>query len=144
MARIAPMMGPMSYKTYTIRPRYRKATCIEVECPHFRDGWTFSVEMLEQDKQLNYIARHSGKRYTEKVHEGKSYLVYAPGQPCFDAGNHKLPIDETPFLFVGRGDWRTFDRRGLPRDARQHTRPEDWVDDFANHQDKLRTAFERG
>jgi hypothetical protein len=25
-----------------------------------------------------------------------------------------------------------------------HRRPDDWVDDFANHQDKIKTRLERG
>lgn len=143
--RATPQLGPMAYKTYTIRPRYRKATCAEIECPHWRDGWTFSVEMLEADPQLNYIARHSNKRFTERTHEGKKYLVFSPGQACFAAGSHRISIDEQPRLWVGRGDWRTWDPRTvLPRDAREFSRADDWVDDFANHQDKLNTAYERG
>jgi hypothetical protein len=134
----------MDYKTYTIRPRFRRASCEEVECKHWQEGWTFSVEMLEADKELNYIARHAGRRYEERVLDGKRYLVYSPGQPCFASNNHKLPIDEKPFLFVGRGDYRTFNRQGLPPAGRQHTRTEDWVDDFATHQDTLAREIEKG
>ncbi len=144
--RHTPLMGPMAYKTYTLRPRFRKATCAEVECEQWLNGWTFSVAMLAADPQLDRIARNSGRHYRVQVHEGQEYLVFPPGQPCFAAGNHKIQLEEeTPLLFVGRGDPRTFDpRTNLPRDARQHSRCEDWVDDFANHQDKLNTAIERG
>lgn len=141
-----PLMGPMDYKTYTIRPRFRAATCAEVDCEHFRDGWTFSVALLEADKELNYMARHSGKKFQERMHEGQAYLVYAPGQPCFASRTHRIRLEEaTPLMFVGRGDPRTFDpKRNLPPDARQHTRTEDWVDDFATHQDKLNDAIKEG
>lgn len=143
--RKTPLMGPMSYKTYTVRPRFRRATCAEIDCPAWRDGWTFSVAMLEADKELNHIARTAGRRFEERVHDGKAYLVFPPGQPCFAAGQHRIGIDENPLLYVGRGDYRTFDpRTKLPREVTQHSRPEDWVDDFANHQDKLNTAIERG
>lgn len=139
-----PIGKPMDYKTYTLRPRFRRATCIEVNCKHYREGWTFPLDLLKADPQLLYLAKHSGKRYTERVENGKTYLVYAPGQPCFESVSHKLPIDERPFMFAGRGDFRTFDRRGLPRDAREHTRIDDWVDDFANHQQKIAREIEKG
>lgn len=144
MPRIQPLMGPMSYKTYTIRPRFRKATCAEIDCKHWRDGWTFALEDLIKDPQLLFMARHSGKRYQEKALNGKTYLVYSPGQPCFASVSHQISIDEQPGMWVGRGDFRTFDRKGLPPNARQHMRTEDWVDDFATHQDKLKTEFDKG
>lgn len=141
-----PLMAPMDYKTYTVRPKFRKATCKEVDCEHFLDGWTFAVELLEKDKQLNYLARNSGRRFETRELDGKAYLVFPPGQACFGSHLHKLPLhEELPLMFVGRGDRRTFDpRTNLPRDPRQHSRTEDWVDDFANHQDKLNTQIERG
>lgn len=144
-SRRQPLMGPMAYKTYTLRPVMRKATCVEVDCPHYHDGWTFAVKALAADPKMNYAARNSGKRFAERELNGEMYLVYEPGQPCFGSHLHKLPMhEELPAMFVGRGDPRTFTPQGLPRDARRHTRVDDWVDDFATHQARLAHEIEKG
>ena len=146
-ARPDPLMGPNAYKTYSLRALRRRATCQEIDCPNYLNGWTFKVSHLEADPQLNHIARTSGKQFREAELNGEKYLVFEPGQQCFAAATHTVlreDMQEKPLLFVGRGDHRTFTRQGLPPDAIRHKRPEDWVDDFANHQDKLKTEFDRG
>ena len=139
-----PLMGPNAYKTYTLRTLWRKATCAEIDCPNYLNGWTFKVDHLKADPKVDYIARNSGRRFREQELNGEMYLVYEPGQQCFSAGEHRIQQERDPLLFVGRGDRRTFTAQGLPPNAKQHKRPADWVDDFANHQDRLKTEFDRG
>lgn len=145
--RVQPLMGPNAYKTYSLKMLRRHATCQEIDCPNYLNGWTFKVAHLMEDPKLNHMARTSGRQFREQELNGEMYLVYEPGQQCFSAATHTTVREdmlETPLLFVGRGDWRTFDRRGLPPDAMRHKTAADWVDDFANHQDALKTAYDRG
>jgi hypothetical protein len=148
MPRPEPLMSSQAYKTFSTRSplttHFRKATCAEVQCAGYVNGWTFSVTALKLDPQLDYLARHSGKRFREvdgtpNGLEGL-YLVYEPGQTCFDIDSHVTALERPAFYYVGRGDNRTFSTRR----ALQHSRAEDWVDDMSNHLDKIRTEIEKG
>ena len=142
--RIDPKMPASAYKTYSIAApvatHWRKATCQEVDCPRYLNGWQVRVEGLPPE--LLHAAKTSGRRYREMpVQEGETWLVFEAGQPCFQAGEHRMRVDRPELYIVRDGDWR-----GNPRgtQARQHARPEHWVEDFAEHQDRLATAHGEG
>ena len=144
MGRIEPLMEPGAYKTYAIvsplATHFRPATCAEVDCPHFLHGWRTRIETLTAE--LLREARNSGRHYTvQQIAEGESYLVFQAGQPCFKASQHRTRMDRPPLYIVRDGD-----HRGNPRGtkARLHQRPENWVEDFAGHQQKLADEIEKG
>lgn len=132
-----------SYKTYAMRSpiqtHFRRATCAEVDCDAFINGWSYRVETLLPEDL--YVAKHSGKRYRE-LHIGpnENYIVFEAGQACFGAPQHVISLHRPEFYFVGRGHHSVFStRNAVPRkDAAE------WLDDFANHQDKLNTMIQRG
>lgn len=139
--RVQPMMPTRSYKTFAVKSpintHFRRATCAEVSCAAYAQGWTLRIELLSPE--LLHLARTSGKRFTEvQLAAGHTVLVFEAGQPCF--AEHKIPLGRPEIYLVGRGDWRSFN----PRQARQHTRPEDWVDECSTHLDKLRSEIEKG
>ena len=142
--RIAPKMPAAAYKTYSIAAplstHYRPATCSEVDCPRYLNGWRVRVEGLPPE--LLHAAKTSGRRYRElHVVEGETWLVFEAGQACFLAGEHRKRLDRPELYVVRDGDWR-----GNPRgtQARRHARPEHWVEDFAEHQDRLASAHGEG
>lgn len=144
MAAIEPLMGPESYKSYVISQplstHWRRATCEEIGCRDFLHGWRVRVEGLPPE--LLHVARTSGRRYSElPVAEGETWLVFDAGQSCFRASEHRAPVGRPPLYLVRDGD-----RRGNPRGtkARLHQRPESWRDDFAEHQQTLADAQQRG
>ena len=145
MGRIQPLMGPESYKTYEMRSplstHFRPATCAEANCTYYRDGFQVRVEGLAP--KVLHAVQHSGRKYTvQKVAEGETYLAFEAGQPCLRASLHRVRIEDRPPLYVVRdGDWR-----GNPRGtkARLHQRPEDWVEDFATHQQAIADEIEKG
>jgi len=142
--RIEPAMPPHAYKTYAmlspITTHMRKATCEEVGCDQYRQGWRVHVQALPPD--LLHAARTSGRRYREEhVAEGQTYLVFEPGQPCFKAETHRAPIGRPPLFLVREGDHRG-NPRGTP--TRLYDRPDQWVDDFATHQDNLADELRKG
>ncbi len=144
LVRRSPLMGPNAYKTYALRALFRPANCIEIDCENYLKGWTFKVDHLRADPRLEHAVRNSRKKFVEKELSGEMYLVFEPGQMCFAVKSHKKQREQDPLLFVARGDWRTYlPKTGLPPEPRR-MKPDDWVDDFANHQDKINTLIARG
>lgn len=146
--RIAPDLPPAAFKTYgmamPLATHWRPATCDEVECEAYRCGWVTTVDLSTElgQRQAHYIRRDSSRHASEQQ-ESLTLVrfTYAPGQRCFSYGEHRLPVGRPARFYVAEGDWRG-NPRGLP--TRAHARAEDWVDDFATHQDKLATAIQRG
>lgn len=139
-----PLMDPQHYKTYAVvsplSTHWRKATCAEVDCPHYLNGWRTQVEQLTPD--LREAVRTSGRKYTvSAVAPGFTYLVFEAGQPCFAAATHRKRIEREPLYIVRDGDWRGNPRRTR---ARQHLNPQTWVEDFAEHQQKLADEIKKG
>ncbi len=144
MSRPEPQMPASAYKTYAIvapaATHHRPATCAEVDCPHYLNGWRVRVEGLPPE--MVHAARTSGRRFIEQqVAAGETWLVFEAGQSCFKASEHRTRIDK-PELFIVRDG----DHRGNPRGtkARMHARPEHWVEDFATHQQGLADAHKEG
>lgn len=150
--RPTPNLPVGAYKTYTLnaplRTHFRRATCAEADCVAYQEGWTIPLDGL--DPHLEYVARHSGKRFRETEFAGGRYLVFEPGQDCFREHDHWVSLEREPTYLVGPGDWRVKTSASAiarwNRSAREHVNGDDWVDDFANHQDRINTlvARERG
>ncbi len=162
MHRIDPGLPVADMKTYGIRApletHWRKASCAEVECEGYRTGWlTVLVEnapahpagggsvrkmlaLVDRDSQRAYYIRHlSGRSFIEsKDSSGATVFDFASGQDCFE--EHRVRIERPEVFVVRGGDWR-----GNPRRERMtHDRPDFWVEDFAEHQDRLATRLDRG
>lgn len=143
--RLPPKLPTNLYKTYRIiaplSTHHRRATCAEVECDAYTKGWTYKKSDLEAGNLL-YAVTHAGKRYHEATiaDDEEIYLVFEPGQSCFQASTHTLPLERPEFFYAGRGDYRSFSTRR----ATQFTRPDDWQDSFAHHLDDLKTEIDKG
>lgn len=143
--RPAPKLPPNFYKTYRIASpittHYRPATCAEIDCKAYKEGWTYKKSDLEKANLL-YTVTHAGKRFHEAqlADDAETYLVFEPGQVCFQARTHRISLDRPQFFFAGRGDYRTFSHRN----ALQFDDPADWVDSFANHQDIIKRVVDEG
>lgn len=141
--RIEPLMPASAYTTYAIlaplATHFRAATCEEVDCPNWRYGWK---TILPSDSDLIAVLKGSGRAYTEtKAPGGLVEFTFKPGQSCFKASQHRVRI-ERPELFVRRpGDFRGNPTRERPF---VHAKPEHWVEDFATHQDDIRSEIEKG
>lgn len=140
--RLPPKLRSHQYKTYAIRSplstHFRPATCQEFGCEAYEKGWSYKKSDL--DERLLYIVTHAGKRYREMDFDGAAYLVFEPGQACFQASMHKVSLERPEIYIAGRGDHRSFSARR----AQQFKRPEDWTDSFAHHLDAIRKVREEG
>lgn len=143
--RFPPALPPVAYKTYQIAvplaTHWSIVTCADADCEAYRIGWDSLIDERTGlgQRQAHYIRRESGRRFTEaREPDGLTRFSFEAGQKCF--AQHQAR-NMRPERFVERlGDWRV--PSGLPR--REHARPEDWVESFAEHQDRLRTLMERG
>lgn len=144
LSRVAPVAGPEAYKTYEMRSplstHFRPATCAEANCQYYTGGFQVRVEGLGEE--VLHAVQHSGRTYTvQKVAEGETYLVFEPGQPCLRESLHRVRVERPPLYIVRDGDWR-----GNPRGtkARLHQSPDNWVEDFATHQQAIADEIAKG
>lgn len=155
--RPSPKLPTRAYNTFRVASpvatHFRRATCQEANCTAYSNGWTYVKEDLEREN-LYYLVTHAGKRYQEmltpvpqQAEDGawsfgpeKICLVFEPGQVCFQAAKHLVPLERPEFYFAGRGDFRSFQAR----QARRFNRSEDWLDMFQNEQDKIITEIQKG
>ena len=131
-------MSPDAYKTYQItQPKTahtKIGTCEQAECQANERGWITTVPLLSA--QADYIRNQSGRKFKEVPGEnGLTQFFFYPGQQCF-IQHHVL--DRPQFFIVKNGDYR---RSSL---ARRHRNGADWVDDFGEHQERLKEQIERG
>jgi hypothetical protein len=141
-------MAAEAYKTYSIRSpigsHYRPATCAEVDCPAHTHGWTTTVDTDTPlgREQADYIRARAGRRFTEERLPGTLVAFRFPaGQRCFAAESHKVSLGRPEIYLVRGGDWR-----GNPRGdgVRRHVRPDDWIEDFGEHQQNLADRLRQG
>jgi hypothetical protein len=148
--RIQPVLPVGAMKTYGLSApqstHYRRASCREVECPNYANGWRSGFDVRDPAKAAAaYAVRmHSGRLFAVEETIGASgkiesvVFTFGPGQECFL--QHRVPLERDPILYVRDGDWRAnpTGRRLVHADAA------DWVDDFGEHQSKIKERVERG
>lgn len=160
--RAQPVGPAAAYKTYQVASplatHHRDATCVEVDCEQRRNGWRTVVDErtdlgMRQAAYIRSACRPEGlvlaaghhaavdgpRRYIETREGPMTVFTFAPGHECF--ATHRVPLERPELYVVRDGDWR-----GNPRGTgpRQHSRPELWLEDFAEHQDRIHTAIDRG
>lgn len=136
--RIQPQ-GPVSgYRTFGQRVTRRvRATCAEVECEQHARGWVTSVPTGSQDEGIIVAAcdgRVDGMRrqWRNRLElNGFTEFHFPPGQPCFKASVHTVPLAVQHYH--RSGDWR-----GNP-DGTVTTHPsiESWIAEFGEHQQRI-------
>lgn len=138
--RLAPKGPIQAYRTFKVGAPptfYRQASCAEVECDDYLNGWTMIVGL--QDHAVLHTVRTSGRPFTETVGPFSVTFDFEPGAPCRTPSAHR--ILQRPELYVVRaGDWR-----GNPSGfRREHKKPEFWVEEFGENQQKLAEIIQRG
>lgn len=134
---------------------WRPATCEEVRCSAFVDGWTsvFDESTELGRAQADYVrgkftlpnGEKCGRKYTEYRRENSTLVTFRffPGQKPFgdEHDNHAVPLGR-PAIFavidpqVDNGTPYIHD--GVENGA------VNWTDDFANHQDRLADKAKEG
>jgi hypothetical protein len=145
--RIAPQ-GPVSgYRSFGQRVARRvRATCAEVGCEHWQDGWVTTVLPDSEDEALiekacagevDGIRRLSCGGTLEL--DGFIRYHFPPETPCFRASTHTVPMAVT--MYHRKGDWR-----GNPDGVNVitvHPSVESWVAEFGEHQQRVADQRQR-
>lgn len=148
--RIQPALPVQAMQTYGLSApqatHYRRASCREVDCSNYANGWVsgFDVTDAEQARACRIVREHSGRLFTVQEIRGASHsvervlLTFGPGQECFLP--HRVALEREPTYFLRDGDWRAnpTGRKIVFTDATS------FVDDFGEHQEKIKTRVERG
>ncbi|MEV7470272.1 hypothetical protein AB0O20_27765 [Streptomyces kronopolitis] len=139
--RIEPNMPVQAYQTFSIttpRDTAVRAACEQVGCAAWRFGWESTIDERTQlgQQQAAYIRGQSHRTFREQQRgDGLTVFRFDSGQRCF--AEHQT----RPEIYAVRdGDWR-----GNPTGrTRQHTRPQDWVEDFGEHQQRIADQRKEG
>jgi hypothetical protein len=145
-SRATPLNRPENMQTFEVAApkatHTRPATCEEVECPQYLRGWKMVID-LNTDlgrAQGQYIKFSAGRAYVvEDQRDGLVTLLFSGNQPCFR--EHRVPNDRPAVYRVKGGDFRG---NPLRTPTRVHKKPEYWLEEFQENQDRLKTQFERG
>lgn len=139
-------LGAQAYQTFQIlAPKDTHsvpATCEEVECEQYARGWMMKIDLGTElgQRQAHYIKHSSGRAYeVTNQQDGLVTLTFRSGQPCFR--EHRKAIERDPVYRVKGGDARGNPLR-LP--TRVHKKPEFWVEEFAENQQTIADAVEKG
>ncbi len=134
--RITPQLPAGAYKTYQIATpsdRTVVAACETVGCLAWLYGWETVVDESTAlgRTQAGYIRTKARRTFSERRRgDGMTVFRFESRQRCF--AEHRT----RPEVYaVKGGDWRG-NPRGTP--PRIHQRAADWVEDFAEHQEKIK------
>jgi len=140
MSRPTPLLPVQGFKTYAVtKPpgtHTRPATCTEVDCKQWREGWSTPVATGADDSLLRRAAAGTvdglRRRFTVRRDGLLVWFDFPAEQPCFKARTHRIDLQRPGLYVVRGGDWRG--NTGL---IRRHVNDVEWVEDFAEHQDRL-------
>ncbi len=103
---------------------WRPAKCDEVACPAYLTGWVTTVP--DSSDHAAFIRRDLRFTYsfTEEPPDaaGLVQFIFPAGQPCFQASQHRLPLERNPMLIRGQ----------------QQLEVNHWLDEFQTSLDAVR------
>lgn len=147
VSRVTPSLLPTQMTTFGVAAplagkHWRKATCREAECRHWREGW---VSVFDETTDLgrgqaNYVRNFSGRRFTEsRTEDGRTLLTFYPGQTCFGSDNHVIRDEDVPPLYIARaGDWRAVPGARVT----VHSGPDPWLDQLHTNLERVVTRLD--
>jgi hypothetical protein len=134
-------LDPDAYRTFHIAaPRashYRAATCEEAGCLPYRNGWRVHVDILNEAQKHAIISSSYKFRQTDHG-PGETFWDFEPGQPCFHADEHTVPVGRPALFLLRDGDHRWSQVR------HQFRSPEAFRDASAEHQQTIADAIQKG
>lgn len=139
-----PQGRPEDYQTFQVstpRDGAILTACKDAGCRHWREGWKSKINEHTplgrlQAHWIRYGPREERRTFREqKAADGDTVFIFEAHQRCFQEHYTR------PEIYVVRGgDWR-----GNPTGAfRQHANAADWVEHFAENQQKLADQAQQG
>lgn len=88
---------------------WRKATCEEVECTKYLQGYGIPLKGLDaEDLGLlrKFVEQYRIRCSRVEINDGEWHLWVEPGQRCLLADTHRKRLDREEIFLVRPGDWR--------------------------------------
>ena len=95
VTRMDPRISQRFRMAAPVATHRREATCREVDCKHWLEGWLTAVPI--NSPQALYIRYQSGRKFAEAVDGDRVVFKFYPGQKCFRT--HTTSLDRPPILF---------------------------------------------
>ena len=146
--RVPPKLPVHAMKTYEMRwptsTHHRSATCAEVDCPQYLNGWQmgFDLTVPEKVEAANWVRNQSGLSFSFALTETTVTFTFPAGQQCLESRirPHTVTLEREPLYLVRGGDFR-----GNPlRQQRAHVNGADFADDWHTSLDRLEEQMRRG
>lgn len=141
----APDLMPDQVKTYEIEQELVEVTCEDAFCHDYLFGFVTRVDETTDlgQRQAHFIRHDKSREHLEESDEsGLTRFTFPPGTKCFappDRPRHTKPQEGTERLLEYVGDWR-----GVAGSFIEHDRAEVFLQSWAEHQQRLKDAIERG
>lgn len=141
-------VGPQHYQTFQItapvKTHWREVPCDGRPggCKAAENGWKMQIDLNTElgKNQARYIKYQSGRRFEiVEQNNGMVTLHFPGGQPCF--ARHRVRTDRPENYLVKGGDFRG---NPLGKAPRVHTKPEHWVEEFAENQARIAEVRQKG
>jgi hypothetical protein len=143
--RIPPRLPVTAMKTYTISAplatHWNTVTCGPGTCEWWATGWDTVIDERTGlgRRQAQFIRADRERRFTEEREEsGLTRFRFGAGQRCFK-GQH-LARNMREDTYAERGG----DHRAVIGRPRVHKNAGEWVESFAENQDRVKTITDRG
>lgn len=131
--------SPGDYQTFGARVPRRQATCAEVDCGAYLNGWSTTVMRGSDDEALLRQACAGAvdgqRRHAVELPEEGGFVrfVFEAGQPCFAAARHTVAATDEGLYLRRDGDWRA-NLGG----THFYDRPDQWTDDLRTRHERIR------
>lgn len=113
------------------RTHWRRATCEEVDCVAWREGWVVDIDTNQDPgagQALFLRSRRDRWRFTEEPLPGnRTRFRFPAGQTCLKAAGHRIRNRDVPGVFAIAADGQR------PRVVS----PEQWTNEFGETLDRL-------
>ena len=93
--------------SWPLQTHWMAASCKEVDCPHFIEGWKTVVP--DDSPQAAYIRHDKTRHHQEyRVDDGDIAFVFPSGQRCYNSPNHRRKLERGPWLTINSPSYNPF------------------------------------
>jgi hypothetical protein len=140
--RVTPGGKVADWETWGLRPFLVSATCPEVGCRQYENGWRTRVGGDDIDLVRRVLRGEVDgyRRHAIEIPEANGWVtfVFEPGQFCLAVRRHQKHEERDPTSFRRGGDWR-----GATGTSRVYDRTDQWTDDLRTSTTRLADLRER-
>ena len=102
MSLLTPNFNSTQYRAkWPKSTHWHKASCREVNCPKYLNGWVTKLDPNFHAEQEYFIRHDRERHHTMKAIDGLHHYYFEAGQRCF-GGDHYKKLERGPMLLRNR------------------------------------------